>query len=72
MEKVLKVLNDIAGAACVLAIGLLGFTVCVLPTLMGGIAGDVMALIMLAMGVLLAGCALYDAIETRKYEVEGA
>lgn len=54
MKKALDILQDAAGASCVLAAGLLGFTVCILPTLLGGIAGDVMALIMLTMALSFA------------------
>lgn len=72
MEKTLRIIHELAVSACILAVGLLGFTVCALPTLAGGVAGDVMALIMFAIGILLCGCGLFDVIETRKDEAEGA
>jgi hypothetical protein len=66
MEKALEVLQQISGAACVLGAGLLGFTVCIMPMGLENIVGDVMALVMLLMGILLCSSELYDSITTEK------
>lgn len=66
MEKALEILQQISGAACVLAAGLVGFTVCIMPMLLENMAGDLMALVMLLMGILLCSGQLYESITDRE------